>query len=372
MDDTPLPGGVMQEGVDQSRIRRAGTGVRALDPARAFPGLTLLAPPGNIVYLIDLQGNVTHTWEMPYPAHYGYLTEHGTLLYNGRTPGDGWLGQQPYKCGVVLEADWNARVLWEVRHPTHHHDGILLRSGNVLLLAADAIPDHLVPQVRGGRPGTEADGKIYAGYLVEMTTDGRVVWEWRSWEHLNPVDDPIAAIQDGRDRWGFGNGLAEWASGDLTVSFQDISTVVTIDRQSGNISWKLGAPPLSYQHAPTPIVGGNVLILDNGPHRLDKSLPYSRVIEVNPATNEIVWSYQECPVSNFFTPRQGNAQRLPNGNTLICEAVFGRVFEVTTDGEVVWEYVNPVFGERPDGPTNNLFRAYRYSEDEIARARLTA
>ena len=51
--------------------------------------------------------------------------------------------------------------------------------------------------------------------------------------------------------------------------------------------------------------------------------------------------------------------------------MFGRLFEVTSDGEVVWEYVNPFFGERPDGPTNNLFRAYRYSEDEIARARQT-
>jgi hypothetical protein len=72
----------------------------------------------------------------------------------------------------------------------------------------------------------------------------------------------------------------------------------------------------------------------------------------------------------------GNAQRLPNGNTLVCEASFGRFFEVTKDGEIVWEYVNPFFGKPLfAGPSssktegNLVFRALRYSAEEIARAR---
>jgi hypothetical protein len=65
---------------------------------------------------------------------------------------------------------------------------------------------------------------------------------------------------------------------------------------------------------------------------------------------------------------------LPNGNTLICEGVFGRMFEVTGDGTVVWEYVNPYFGQRtpstqkPETLVNQVFRAYRYSAAEIERA----
>jgi hypothetical protein len=103
-------------------------------------------------------------------------------------------------------------------------------------------------------------------------------------------------------------------------------------------------------------------------------MPFSRAIEVNPATNEVVWKYQDAPPWNFFSPRMGNAQRLPNGNTLICEASFGRLFEVTKVGEIVWEYVNPYFGKPffagPKTTEGNLiFRALRYSEDEIARAR---
>ena len=106
---------------------------------------------------------------------------------------------------------------------------------------------------------------------------------------------------------------------------------------------------------------GNILIFDNGVHRLDDPLPFSRVIEINPATNKIGWTYQDRPVSNFFLPRMCNAQRLPNGNTLINEASFGRFFEVTRDGEIVWEYVNLFFGESPHAETNAVFRALRYS-----------
>jgi uncharacterized protein (UPF0248 family) len=131
---------------------------------------------------------------------------------------------------------------------------------------------------------------------------------------------------------------------------------------------------VSGQHAPTPLPNGNVLIFDNGVHRPDDSMPYSRVIEVDPKTNEIAWKYQDSPAWNFFSPRMGGAQRLPNGNTLIAESSYGRIFEVTKEGDVVWEYVNPffgtpLFGGRKGSKSNHIFRAYRYSEEEIARAR---
>jgi hypothetical protein len=89
------------------------------------------------VFLIDLEGKVVHNWQMPYPpGNYGYLTERGTLFYNGKTPEDSarFISGKPWKGGAVLETDWSGRILWEVRHPDHHHDGIRLRNGNVLLL----------------------------------------------------------------------------------------------------------------------------------------------------------------------------------------------------------------------------------------------
>jgi hypothetical protein len=360
--------------VEQIKVKRSGTGLRAVDHNRARPGFTLFAPQsgGGKVYLIDLDGNVVHTWEMRYPpGNYGYLTDRGTLFYNGKILEDSgrFISRQPWKGSAVLEADWNGRVLWEVRHPDHHHDGIRLRNGNVLLLCLSPLPKDLVPKIRGGMPGTEHHGEMYADYLVEMTTDGRVVWEWRTWEHFDPETDRITAIQERREEWTDGNGIAELPNGDIVASFRTISTVITIERKTGTIIWKLGAPPLCGQHAPTPLPNGNLLLFDNGPHRLDHPLPFSRVIEIEPATKRIVWKYQERIESDFFSPRISNAQRLPNGNTLICEGNFGRIFEVTSDAELVWEFVNPYFGEGPNGPNNRVFRAYRYSADEVARAK---
>jgi len=367
-------GSAVHRGIEPNTIKRRGVGFRGYDPDRASPGFTLFAPSANTnktVFLIDLQGNVVHSWDMPYPPGYGYLTDRGTLFYNGKIPNQSFVGRAAYMCGAALEADWKGQALWEVHHPDHTHDGIRLKNGNVLLICKKPLPDAVVPKVRGGRPGTEVDdSKIVGDYLVEMTTDGKIVWEWQSWEHLDPAVNGITAVQDNRDGWPFANGFCELPDGNIMLSFRNISTVVMLDRRTGEIYWKLSAPPLSGQHAPSILPNGHILLFDNGPHRLDQTFPFSRVLEIDPATKEIVWKYQETPVSNFFSPRISNAQRLPNGNTLINEGWFGRFFEVTPEGTVVWEYVNPYFGgsPRPQDQTNQVFRAYRYTAEEIARA----
>jgi Arylsulfotransferase (ASST) len=361
--------------IDQNTIRRRGVGLRGLNAARASAGLTLFAPMmgDGAVYLVDLKGKIVHTWRMPYPpGMYGYLTETGTLFYNGKIPNDTFLGKAPFKGGVAMEADWNGRILWEVRNPNHHHDGRLLKNGNVLLLCAAELPAEIASRIKGGMPGSEANGKMWADYLVELTKDGKQVWEWRTWEHLDPDEYPIPLIQNPRSEWTHGNSIIELVDGNLLVSFRNISTVVRIDRSSGKVVWKLGPLMISGQHAPVPLPNGNILIFDNGPTRLDQTFPFSRVIEVNPVTKEIVWKYQDPNPQSFYSDRISNAQRLPNGNTLINEGMFGRFFEVTSAAEVVWEYVNPYFGpaNRPSQTqTNSVFRAYRYTEEEIARAR---
>lgn len=126
---------------------------------------------------------------MPYsPGLSGYLTERGTLYYNGRSPENNHLSRFPFKGGVALEADWTGNVLWEVRHPDHHHDGILLRNGNVLLDCMSHVPDEIARRVKGGieepemrseqylsRPKDDP-GKMYSSYFVELTPEGKSVW----------------------------------------------------------------------------------------------------------------------------------------------------------------------------------------------------
>jgi len=361
--------------VDQQKIRRLRTGLIAHDPARAQTGYTLFAPMfgDGTVYLVDMDGTVAHTWRMPYrPGLYGYLLDNGHLFYSGKVMADlerfeAW---PRFKGGAVLEVDWRGRTVWEIRHPDHHHDARKLRNGNVLLLCLRALPADLAGRVRGGLPGTEAEGLIYADYLLEMTTRGEVVWEWRSWEHLDPESFPVTP-QDRRAEWTHGNTVAETADGHVVVSFRNISTVVMIERATGKLVWTLGGPPLAQQHDPRPLANGNLLIFDNGTHRRDHPATFSRVLEVDPRTRGIVWEYTDPSAFEFFSPYISGAQRLANGNTLICEGCHGRIFEVTREGEVVWEYVSPHFSHEPGaaGLNNWVFRAFRYTPAEIEAAR---
>ena len=110
---------------------------------------------------------------------------------------------------------------------------------------------------------------------------------------------------------------------------------------------------------------GNILTFDNGAYRKDQVIPWSRVIEVDPAANEIVWESREEPDSSFFSAYISGARRLPNGNTLITEGNSGRMFQVTPDKKVVWEYINPYSPEGPDGtPRNDVFRITYYLPED--------
>ena len=368
-------------GIEPNTIKRRGTGFRGYDRERVSPGFTLFTPNtgDGLVALVDIEGNLSHTWHMPCPPGlHGYLTDRGTLFYNGKIANDSFTGQRAYQGGVAMEVDWQGNVRWEVHFPDHHHDGRLLRNGNLVLLCAAPLPREVANQVQGGLPGTDGEGPMYSDYLAELTTTGDEVWEWRVWEHLDPGTHPVTSPADSRQEWTHGNTGIELPDGNLLFSMRNISTVVRINRLSGDIKWELGPPPLSGMHTVNPLPNGNLLLFDNGPFRADQArasqsaAQFSRVLEVDPATNTIVWEYRDVVPHAFFSALISNAQRLPNNNTLVNEGLSGRIFEVTPEGDVVWEYVNPYFGPSsaaPKAQTNNVFRAYRYTEEEIARAR---
>jgi hypothetical protein len=81
----------------------------------------------------------------------------------------------------------------------------------------------------------------------------------------------------------------------------------------------------------------------------------------------LAWSYVD--EGRFYSPFISGAERLRNGNTLICQGTAGRIFEVTAEGKIVWEYRNEFGGDAkatsiaPDSPPTALFRASRIPED---------
>jgi hypothetical protein len=88
------------------------------------------------------------------------------------------------------------------------------------------------------------------------------------------------------------------------------------------------------------------------------------VVEVNPTTGKVEWEYIGRSPDKFYSSLISGCQRLPNGNTLICEGINGRIFEVTMEGEVVWEFISPFFAQLGAlGYSSSIFRAYRYPPD---------
>lgn len=358
--------------IDQVTLRRRGVGLIACDRDRVSDGYTLFAPMlgDGTVYLVDMDGVVAHTWRLPYPpGDYGRLLPSGNLFYCGKTPEND--GRFPtwglFKGGAVLEADWEGRVLWKVEHPDHHHDARLTAAGNVLLLTMERLPPELAARVQGGIPGSEASSGMWADRILEVTKDGDPIWEWRAHEHLDPETDRMT-VNDWREEWTHANTVLETPEGNVLVSFRNISTVAIIDKESGAFLWKMGPPELAQQHDPHLLPNGNILVFDNGVHRTRVPLVFSRVLEVDPRTDRIVWTYRDTPLQSFYSPYISGAQRLPNGNTLITEGCSGRLFEVTAQGEVVWEYVSPYFSDAPMlGPNNWVFRAFRYPREDVRR-----
>ncbi len=70
------------------------------------------------------------------------------------------------------------------------------------------------------------------------------------------------------------------------------------------------------------------------------------MVEIDPVARRIVWQYRAPDPETFYSGARGANQRLPNGNTLITESDDGRAFEVTPEGDVVWEFVNPNMTEQ--------------------------
>jgi outer membrane protein assembly factor BamB len=133
-----------------------------------------------------------------------------------------------------------------------------------------------------------------------------------------------------------------WRKGDLLVSVRNLDLVVVLDQDSGKVVWSWGRTQLQRAHHATALDDGHIQIFDNGTRR-----GYSRIVEVDPRSGKITWSYEASPPSAFYSSACGSSQRLPNGNVLISETNRGRAFEVDPTGAIVWTFLS---GLRPRGP----------------------
>ena len=351
-------------------------GVRLYNLDKACEGYTLIDPfTSRDVWLMDMKGNYVHRWVMPtIPRHHGVLLPNGHLLYATLAP----LPEESdmsfprvaawAMSGGLVEVDWEGNLVWKYVDKYQTHTFYRMKNGNTMVPRLTRVPDEMASRVKGGIPETEDRGMIWTDGLHEVTPDGKVVWEWSAVDHLNPEVHVLCPLER-RGDWTHLNSCEVLSDGNVLVGFRNIDTLCIIEKTTGNIKWQWVGGGISHQHSPTMLDNGNILLFDNGSHRKDDlPISYSRAVELNPATNKIEWEYKADPPQSFYSALISGCQRLHNGNTLICEGLKGRVFEITTDGEVVWEYLSPFYAPlqtigRRWGCLNALFRAYRYMPD---------
>ena len=336
---------------------------------KAYNGYVIFSAKGlNKTVLVDMNGNVVRIWdgsgqEMLPPE-----------LANGEK------GHVLVRLGSKLqERNWDNEVVWEVDTNSinirQHHDWQKLPNGNYLILCREDIPEDLVPEefyglgIEGKRP-IEITGKMYGDRIVEITPEGEIVWDWHGYEHLDL--SKVCGLENfrmiGRGDWTHFNAIHYCTNpgyeGMILASNRHHNEAIMIDQKTGDIVWRWGEDILGHQHDVQMIDPGlpgegNVLLFDNGYHSKYGS-GVSAIYEVDPKTNEIVWSFKGINPGNgtFRSWHISGCNRLPNGNTFITEGEPGRLFEVTPEGEIVWEYVNPFYYYREGrGIDYSIYRA---------------
>ncbi|HAJ05622.1 MAG TPA: aryl sulfotransferase [Chloroflexi bacterium] len=364
--------------LDQVTQRRRGCGLIGYNEKQSAGGYTLFAPAtsNGKVFLIDMQGHVVHTWQMPYPpGRHAVILQNGNLGYNGRhpdspnlyTPWAIWHG------GIFLEATPSGEIVWQHTDLTHHHDAQWLNNGNILYGAVEKLNSKIESKINGGHTKLINKTKgMYGDVVKEIDRNGKIVWEWKSWEHLNIEDFSIHPDFE-RTHWPYINGLWLTSNDIVLMSLRVTSGIIGVNKKSHKVVLHIPKEIVSHQHSPMELHNGNILIFDNGNFRENEAIAYSKIIEYNPYTKKIDWEYTDPVAPSFYSSFQGASQRLSNGNTHITDSVSGRLFEITKSGEVVWEYIIPYFGEYTDpsikqyvsGYHNSVFRSYRYSKSEI-------
>lgn len=310
----------------------------------------------EIAHLIDVEGREVHRWayEQGETWHYAEMLPSGNLLAIIKEVED--------RCpGMILELDWHSTLVWKA-DVAAHHDFERLANGSTLVVCREYVEN---PAIR--------EGRIKSDSILELTPENEVAWEWHIDEHVDEIAAfvPLKLPADEYD-WAHTNTCESlpdspaaardprFQAGNVLFSSRHIDVIGVIEKATGKVVWAWGPGEIDKQHQPTMLPSGHLLVYDNG-----CAAGRSRVVEMDPLTGETVWEYVAKAPDTFFSWARGSNQRLANGNTFIAESDPGRLLEVTPDGEIVWEFLNPDL--MPRGTRQALYRALRYAPAVVER-----
>ena len=344
------------------------------DRRRAWEGWTLMTVNGAkreglIIYqdedfvptavIYDMQGRPV--W---YNAH-GLGRIGDTRLVDGdrvlaQSMGD-VSGQKP----IAVELDLSGRTVWSgpLQPPlsvtgSFHHHFAKLPNGNYLGVRSLQI------------------GFVVGDVVVELDRNHKEVWTWNVFAHLRPdtrKDDGSNFLYS----WTHINALVPDLENDtLYLNARNINTIFKVRRSTGQILWAFGRdgefaadpeaqyPWFEQPHGLERLPNGNLIMYDNGLLKRGFSRAVEYAIDEQSRTSRIVWQYRGGTRGRWFVNYWGDADRLPNGNTLITAGTWkqganSRILEVTPKGELVWELELPI--RKQTGNSVGVYNSERIS-----------
>ncbi|MGI9291784.1 MAG: arylsulfotransferase family protein [Gammaproteobacteria bacterium] len=349
-------------------MRQEGDGVSRYQPEMTQPGVTLLSGMWEEelgVKMVSLEGVLLHEWRMSFNktwpvADHLYAQPHDwdSTIHGMVAQSNGDLIFNFEHLGIV-SIDACSEENWKIASKAHHivhkaYDGNLWYSDSRKYTS----PNKKFPWLRV---------PFHEDTLVEITPEGEILREISLLEVLydSGWENVLVESSEGTDADGiFRNTVTTtrmdithlndievlspdmadafdlFEAGDIVLSLRNLDLVMVMDGRTEKVKWAMTGPWLM-QHDPDFLDSGKIMIYDNRARiRKRTGTDGSRILEVDPVTREVEVIYKGSPEDIFFTPQMGKQQPLDNGNILIAEPEGGRAFEVTRDGEIVWEFIN--------------------------------
>jgi len=333
-------------------------GVLVYEEGKAWEGVNFFSSRDlPAAFLFAMNGDLLHVWRrrtLPW--------QHVELLPTGEV-------LVLVKNRRLFKIDLESRVLWDFEAPVHHD---LARSadGRIFVLTSY---EQLLRRVHPSYP-------FKLDYITVLSSEGEKLEEHSVLELFlrSPFADVLSEMFQRAAVKGFyfpgsepldilhtnhveildGSLAARspiFAGGNVLLSLRTLNTIAIADLGKGEVVWTWGGvDKLYHQHHPTVLENGNILVFNNGYEQ-------SSVLEVDPLSGEVVWSY--APGKELFSETRGSNQRLPNGNTLITESDTGYALEVTPAGETVWEFANPQVNEKSE--RSAIWRMVRFRREAL-------
>ncbi len=336
---------------------------------KAYDGYTIFLNPHGTFEAMDMNGGVVHSFNIPNGngtyynssslSTFYYMKDTCSLLFTTRETGitNGFMG----------EVDKNSHLLWKVPLNSHHafdtyngkiytfvyksadlyidnkiipivYDDIVVLAGNGTIIKEVSLLDILRKNISVDRMINISETDFpnsFGSYIPGLA--GRL-----DLTHSNKIEVIRENISDAiKENY-------------ILFSSRNLNLIGIIDIDKEELVWYYDS--LDGQHSPTITKNNTILVFDDGFNR-----GYSRIVEIDPNTKNIIWQYTSWPKKSFFSNVMGSVQQLPNDDMLITESTSNYLFEITRAGEKVWAYELPF----PQAVLGAVFQSKRFPKKDF-------